>query len=207
MTSDQTSGRDRRQNAAAGMAQTGGGLSRKRLLLLVGAGMSGVAAAGCESERPEVDEEGRTDVELLNDALELEYAGVAVYGSEPAERGRDLGVPAREFAEQAAERVAMLTAEVEDRDAVPIERRPDEVYLERVELVAADGENAFIRAAVELEKAGIRGYASSVADLSTPDLRRTFYGLTASSAARISVLLGAAGEPQVPDALVTGQPA
>jgi ferritin-like protein len=210
MTSDQSSGRNRRENAAAGMAEPGARLSRKRALLLLGTsavGATTIGSAGCGAERPAIEDEGRSDVELLNYVLELEHATTAVYGSTPGWLGPGLRSVARQFAEQAAERVAALTAMVEDRGGAPLEPKPDEEYLEEVELKEPDGEEGFIRAAIALESTAVAGYSESVSQLSAPELRRTFYELAGNSAAHITVLLGAAGEVQVPDALVTGQPA
>jgi rubrerythrin len=210
MTSDQSSGTNGREDAAAGIADAAPALSRRQALLLLGTGAVGASAAafaGCESERPATGEEGRSDVELLNDALELEYSGVAVYGAEPDPLGSDLREIAQQFAEQAAERVERLTALVAELGGTPLEPRADEEYLEEVGLTQVEDEDGFIRVAIELENAAVAGYTDAVAELSDPELRRVFYELTGNSAAHISVLLGAAGEVQVPDALVTGQPA
>lgn len=209
MTSDHSSGTNGRADAAAGIADRGPGLSRKQALLLLGAGAAGASAglAGCESDRPATTDEGRGDVELLNDALELEYSAVAAYGAQPEFLGDQLREVVREFAGQAAERVEVLTGLVEELGATPLERAPAGEYLDEVGLDTVDDETAFVRVAIDLENAAIAGYTDSVAELSDPDLRRVFYELTGNSAAHISVLLGAAGEVQAPDALVTGQPA
>jgi rubrerythrin len=210
MRNEQSSGRNRRQVAAAGIAKSPTRLSRKQALLLLGTsavGASAAVSAGCQSERPPVEDEGRTDVEVLNDALELEHTSVAVYGSEPGRPRSGLRDLARQFAEQAGERVAALTALVEERGGTPLEPKPDEEYLEEVELTRVKDEDGFIRVAVDLESAAVAGYSDAVAELSAPELRRSFYRLAGNSAAHISVLLGAAGEVQVPDALVPGQPA
>jgi rubrerythrin len=210
MTSEQRSGTNRRDGAAAGIAGAGAALSRKQLLILLGGGAVGAASAslaGCASERAAIGEEGRTDLEVLNDALELEHTGVAVYRAEPDPLGDDLREIALQFAGQAAERVARLTTLVEERGGTPLLPRPDEEYLEEVEVTEVEDEAGFIRVAIELENQLVAGYTESVAELSAPDLRRTLYELAGNSAAHISVLLGAAGRVQVPDALVTGQPA
>jgi hypothetical protein len=192
------------------MAEPGARLSRKRALLLLGTsavGATTIGSAGCGAERPAIEDEGRSDVELLNYVLELEHATTAVYGSTPGWLGPGLRSVARQFAEQAAERVAALIAMVEDRGGAPLVPKPDEEYLKEVELKEPDGEEGFIRAAIALESTAVAGYSESVSQLSAPELRRTFYELAGNSAAHITVLLGAAGEVQVPDALVTGQPA
>ena len=209
MTSEQRSGTNRRDGAAAGIG-AGAALSRKQLLILLGGGAVGAASAslaGCASERAAIGDEGRTDLEVLGDALELEHTGVAVYRAEPDALGDALREIALQFAGQAAERVARLTTLVEERGGTPLLPRPDEEYLEEVELTGVEDEAGFIRVAIELENQLVAGYAESVAELSAPDLRRTLYELAGNSAAHISVLLGAAGRVQVPDALVTGQPA
>ncbi len=170
-------------------------------------GATTAALAGCESERPPAGEEGRGDVEILNGALGLEYTAAAVYGDAPGYLGGDVREIFRQFSRQAAERVERLTALVEERDGTPLERRPDEEYLEKAELKEVEDESGFIRVAIETESAAIGGYSDTVSKLSEPDLRRTFYELAGNSAAHVTVLLGAAGEVQVPDAFVTGQPA
>ena len=209
MTSDHSSGTNGRADTAAGIAGAVPRVSRKRALLVVGAGAIGASAAlaGCESERPATADEGRSDVELLDDALELEYSAAAIYGAEPDFLGEQLRDVVAAFAEQAAERVARLTALVEELGATPLERAPEEEYLDEVGLGAVEDEAGFVRVAIDLENAAVAGYTDSVAEFSDPELRRVFYELTGNSAAHISVLLGAAGEVQVPDALATGQPA
>ena len=210
MTSDHTSGRDPRQDSATGIAQPGSGLSRKQVLLILGAGATGATgavSAGCGSERPQVDERGRTDVELLNNALKLEHTSVALYGSEPGGSGSRLRDLANDFAGQAEERVEVLSGLVEEFGGVPLEPGAGEAYVEEFDPTEVADEAGFVRLAIELENVAVAGYTDKVAELASPELRRLFYDLAGNSAAHISVLLGAAGQVQVPDPLVTGQPA
>jgi hypothetical protein len=210
MTSDHSSGTHRREHAAAETAGARPALSRKQALLVLGTGAMGAAAAafaGCESDPPPPPDPGRTDVETLNGGLGLEYAGAAVYRAEPDFLGSELRAIARQLSRQADERVERLTTLVTELGGTPLESRPDEEYLEKVELTEVEDEDGFVRVAIEVENVAVAGYSDTVAKLSDPELRPIFYELIGNSAAHISVLLGAAGEVQAPDAFVTGQPA
>lgn len=210
MTSDQRSATPGRETAGAQGGENARGLSRKRALALLGAGVVGAstgALAGCESEEPATREEGESDVEVLNDSIEFEYTGVAVYRADLDFLGRELREVADRFAEQAEAHVARLSGQVRERGGTPLEPRPDARYLEKAGVAGLEEEDGFIRVAIELENAAVAGYTQAVMKLTAPELRRTFFEIAANSAAHMSVLLGIAGEIQVPDALVTGQPA
>jgi len=209
MTSEERSGTDDRESAAAANAVGDRGLSRKQALLLIGGsaiGASTAVVAGCASERPATGEEGRGDVEALNFALELEHSGVVIYEAGAELADPQVGAAARRFAEQAVERVATLSELVEARGGTPLEPQPDQEFLEEANLAQLEDEAGFISVAIDLENTAVAGYTDLVTELSEPGLRRVAYELAANSAAHISVLLGAAGQVQAPDALVTGQP-
>src|SRR5207237_1025944 len=62
-----------------------------------------------------------------------------------------------------------------------------------------------LRFAVALENTAIAAYIDALPKLGKGDLRATVAAIVANEAEHVSVLLGALGEQQVPDAFVVGQ--
>jgi rubrerythrin len=196
--SDQRSGTPGREEAVPR-------LTRKGLLATAGAGLAAVATVpGCGGEGGEGDREA--DVKLLNEALKLEYGAVILYRESSERFGGNVGQTATLFASQAAEHVEVLSEAVEARGGTPLERPSRRQRRRGLRAAQVDATADFLSVALRLENTAVAGYTQVVGELGAPELRRMFYELAENSAARLSVLLGLAGEVQVPDALTTGQP-
>jgi rubrerythrin len=207
MTSDQRSARPGREDAVATALPVR--LSRRVIVAGSGAALlsAGVLSA-CGGESPTSRPGGgdRDDVELLNDALDFELSGVAAYAHGADLLSGELARTARRYADQSEAHVERLTELVSERGGTPLGPEADRVYRKALNLDQIDDADAFLALAVDFESAGVAGYSDAVTELSESGLRRVFYEIAANAAAHVAVLLGFAGEIQVPDAFVTGQP-
>ena len=61
-----------------------------------------------------------------------------------------------------------------------------------------------LRFALDLSNTAVAAYSAALPTLRSPSLRQTAVAIMSTEAQHISVLLGLLGEPQVPDAFVTG---
>jgi rubrerythrin len=144
------------------------------------------------------------DVELLNDALELELSGVALYefGAENFDGvAADL---AERFAEIETEHVRLLRREIEELGGTPAEARSDGEYRDDLRLNKLEGPDDFLNLGVDLENNTLDFYIDAIFGLGAAAVRPALLEMATVDAGQLSVLLGEIGEPQVPDAFVTG---
>jgi len=185
-------------------------VSRRTFLGAAGAGIGGTSAvllAACgtgEDASTAVGGSIEEDIDLLNGALELEQSAVVAY----ARGAKLLSGGALEFAElfagQEAEHAEALERLIEELGGTPAEERPEEDYADELGLDKLRSADDMLRFAVDLENTAVATYTDAVAKLSSPDARRKAFAIVANEAEHLSVLLGELGEPQVPDAFVTG---
>lgn len=178
------------------MAVSGAGLAGGSAVLL--------GACGAGDSAQNVDEETQADIDLLNRALEIELSAVAAYtqGAELLEGGaRELG---EQFAEQEQEHADALEVVIDDLGGEPVEALSAEEYAKELGLGKLRSADDVLKFAVDLENTAIATYNNAVGAITQPDLRRTIYTIVANEAQHLSVLLGELGEPQVPDAFVSG---
>lgn len=187
-----------------------GPISRRGLLGATGAGFAGAnfALLGCDSDAdPSTAAKGspERDIELLNGLLEIELEAVVAYsaGIELLE-GDTLREFAELFSEQESEHAEALGARIEDLGGTPVGSESEERGAKRLRIDELKSQEEMLRFAIDLENEAIGAYIGAVPELSTTDLRRTAYEIVANEAQHITVLLGALGETQVPDAFVTG---
>ena len=187
-----------------------GGLSRRRLLALAGAGLAGssaVALAGCgdDTKNPTVrtapDESDTADVELLNTMLDLELMSIAAYKTGAGElRGSRLQI-VKGFLEQEQEHADTLTSAIRDLAGVP--NGPKDSY----DFRALTSQSDVMRFAVGFENNIIAAYIDVLPKLSQGEIRSTISAILTTEAEHVAVLLGALERPQVPAAFVVGQAA
>lgn len=174
-------------------------VSRRRFFAMSGVGVAGGSAAflaACGDD----DQGGvkASDVEILNNALALEFTSVKAYeAGAPLLKGelKDVG---ETFLAQEQEHVDGLTAAVNDLGGTAA------VAKDAYDFPSLRTQKDVLTFANELENKAVAAYVDAVPKLSTGDLRRTVYTIVATEAEHISVLLGALKQPQVPQAFVTG---
>lgn len=185
-----------------------GPLSRRRLFGIAGASLAGGSAAllaGCgdDTKNPNVqtgpDESDDADVEILNSALDLELMSVEAYKAGAGRLRGDLLQIAKGFLEQEQEHVDGLSAAIRDAGGTPNE--PKSSY----DFPRLGAQRDVLRFAIGLENTAIALYIDLLPKLSQGDLRATAAGILTCEAEHIAVLLGALGEPQAPEAFVTGR--
>ena len=170
------------------------------------AASSSLALAACRAEETSTEVHGSTeeDIELLNGALELEFAAVAAYAIGAEQLDGEARELAEQFAEQEREHADELEMLVSELGGSPVSGFSHERYRRRLGLDELESADEVLTFLVDLENGAIGTYNDAVTKLSTPELRRTAFSIVANEASHLTVLLGQLGELQVPDAFVTG---
>jgi rubrerythrin len=130
---------------------------------------------------------------------------VAAYGAgAPLLRGETREVGAL-FRDQEQEHADGLAQAIRDLGGTPNRPKPAREYAP----MFGDLRNQedVLRFAVDLENTAVAAYIDALPKLTSPELRATAAAIVTNEAEHLSVLLGALGEPQVPDAFVTGEAA
>lgn len=183
-------------------------VSRRGFLCVSGAGIAGASASAlsaCGADEPARGGEPAADpVALLNDSLAAAYTVAAGYRLAAERLEDEAAATAEHFAEQSDEHAERLAAAVEELGAQPIEPLRGEEYARELRVGRLSDPDEALDFAIDLESTAIAAYEEAVTDLPPGEARRTLFEVTASSAAHVSVLAGLLGEPQVPDAFVTG---
>ena len=147
-------------------------------------------------------ESDRSDAAVLNAALDLEHLAVAAYTAGAGllrGEARELG---RQLLAHEREHVAGLTRAISNLGGTPSEAKPAEGYAPM--LAGLRDQEDVLRFALDLSNTAVAAYIAALPRLASPSLRQTAVAIMSSEAQHISVLLGLLGEPQVPEAFVTG---
>jgi rubrerythrin len=144
--------------------------------------------------------DGSADADILNSALELEYTAIAAYTAGAKLLKGDVLAAGEEFLAQEQEHADGLVTAITDLGGMPVEPKMDDEY----DFPKLTSQEDVLNFATELENAAIAAYVDAIPKLTEPELRVTAAQIVTNEAEHVSVLLGALGEPQVPDAFVTG---
>jgi rubrerythrin len=181
-------------------------VSRRRFFHMSGVSVAGssavfLSACGDDTKNPVVgpDESDEADVELLNSALDLELMAVAAYKAGAAQLRGDVLAVGKLLLEQEQEHADGLMAAISDAGGKPNRARASYDFPE------LRSQTDVLRFAVDLENTAIAAYIDALPKLGKGDLRATAAAIIANEAEHVSVLLGALGEEQVPDAFVLGR--
>ncbi|MBA3746114.1 MAG: ferritin-like domain-containing protein [Solirubrobacterales bacterium] len=182
--------------------------SRRRFFAASGVSVAGgsamfLSACGDDTKNPVLgpDESDEADVEILNAALDLELMAVAAYKAGAAKLTGDVLAVGKHFLEQEQEHADGLMAAIKDAGGTP--NRAKKSY----EFPELKSQKDVLRFALDLENTVIASYIDALPKLGEGDLRATVAAIVANEAQHVAVLLGALGEPQVPDAFVVGNAA
>lgn len=146
------------------------------------------------------DSDASADVDILNSALELEYTAVAAYTAGAALLKGDVLDAGKEFLAQEQEHADGLATAITDLGGTPVEPKMDDDY----DFPKLSSQEDVLNFANELENMAVAAYVDAIPKLTEPELRVTAAQIVTNEAEHISVILGALGKPQVPDAFVTG---
>lgn len=146
---------------------------------------------------------GVSDVAILNSALDLEHTAVAAYTAGAALLEGELLELGRRLLEHEREHAGALAQAIRDLGGAPNEPKGREEYAQLFGDLR--DEEDVLRFAVDLENTAVAAYIDALPKLSSGELRQTAAAIASSEAEHISLLLGALGEPQVPDGFVTGE--
>jgi rubrerythrin len=146
------------------------------------------------------ESEGSADVDILNSALELEYTAIAAYTAGAKLLKGDVLAAGEEFLAQEQEHADGLVTAIGDLGGTPVEPKMDDEY----DFPKLSSQEDVLNFANELENTAIAAYVDAIPKLTEPELRVTAAQIVTNEAEHVSVLLGALGQPQVPDAFVTG---
>jgi rubrerythrin len=181
-------------------------VSRRRFFHMSGISVAGgsavfLSACGDDTKTPVVgpDESDEADVELLNSALDLELMAVAAYKTGAGRLRGDVLAVGKLFLEQEQEHADGLMAAIKDAGGTPNRAKPAYDFPE------LRSQTDVLRFAIDLENTAIAAYIDALPKLGEGDLRATAAAIIANEAEHVSVLLGALGEEQVPDAFVVGR--
>ena len=187
-----------------------GALSRRRFFQYSGVSLasgSAVFLTACSDDtklpRSEIgpDESDAADVELLNSALDFEFMAVAAYKMGAGRLKGELLQVAKVFLEQEQEHADGLASAIRDAGGKP--NRAKSSY----DFPRLRSQDEVLRFAIDFENTAIAAYIDALPKLGKGDLRATAASIIANEAEHVSVLLGALGEEQVPDAFVLGRTA
>jgi len=137
------------------------------------------------------------DVNVLNEALELEHEAVAAYSAALEVLTGSALRAGRTFRDHEREHVQALTRAIRDLGGRPT--KPG-----RFEFPRLRTQEEVLRFAVELENGAVAAYVDAIPKLDDPDLRSTAASIVANEAEHLAVLHEAMGERAVPAAFVTG---
>jgi rubrerythrin len=178
-----------------------------RLSGLTTVGGSVVFLAACGGDDEEQTGQRRRgaqgDVEILNSALDLEHTAIAAYTAGAGLLRGEALEAGRTFLEQEQEHALGLRQAIRELGGTPNQAKAAQEYAKGFPRLRSQSD--VLRFALELENAAVAAYGDAIPKLSDRRLRQTAAAINTNEAEHISVLLGALGRPQVPDAFVTGK--
>lgn len=143
------------------------------------------------------------DIEVLNSALDLENMAVAAYTAGAALLKGKVLAAGKLFAEQEQEHADGLTQAIKDLGGTPNKAKKVDEY----GFPSLGSQEDVLNFALDIENTAVAAYIDALPKLSSPELRGTAAAIVTNEAEHISVLLGALGKPQAPDAFVVGRKA
>jgi len=146
---------------------------------------------------------GEGDAKVLNAALDLENTAIAAYTAGAPLLTGEARATGRLFLKQEQEHADGLSRAIRDLGGTPNKAKSEDEYKEGFPELT--DQNDVLEFAVDLENTAVAAYNSSIPKLSDGKLRQTAAAITTNEAEHISVLLGALGKPEVPDAFVVGK--
>jgi rubrerythrin len=174
--------------------------SRRSLFRLFGvsvAGGSAVFLAACGGD-DESDGGAGSDLEILNDVLDLEHAAVAGYTAGVELLRGDLLRTGRTFLEHERAHADALNSAITELGGKPNRARESYPFPD------LKSQDDALRFANDVELTALAVYLDSIPKLSNGALRATAAQIATSEAEHMSVLLGALDRPQAPEAFVRG---
>jgi bacterioferritin (cytochrome b1) len=174
--------------------------SRRSLFRLFGVSVAGGSAVFLSACGGDDEREGGagSDLEILNDVLELEHAAVAAYTAGVELLRGDLLRTGRTFLEHERAHADALSSAITELGGKPNRARESYPF---PDLKSHDDA---LRFANDVELTALAVYLDSIPKLSNGALRATAAQIATSEAEHMSVLLGALDRPQAPDAFVRG---
>jgi bacterioferritin (cytochrome b1) len=145
---------------------------------------------------------GGADVQILNAALDLENTAIAAYTAGAALLKGEVLKAGKQFLGHEQEHADGLTQAIRDLGGTPNKAKSTEEYAKGFPKLGSQRD--VLEFAVDLENMAVKAYLDAIPKLSSGELRQTGAAIVSNEAEHISVLLGALGMPQVPDAFVTG---
>ncbi|MGI8462343.1 MAG: ferritin-like domain-containing protein [Solirubrobacterales bacterium] len=193
MSAANTSGETRREAIGAGL-RIGGVLAAGSIPLASAA--VAIANPGSEADAP-----------TLEKLIALAQTAAIVYSTIAADEDlldAEIVKAAELFADQESEHVAALEAALEDRGGeAPPPPKADQVD----GLGALESQDDALEFAVELENALIAAFNDAAEKLTDPALLKTAVQISCNDAQHLAVLRQQLGDPAIPEAFETGQPA
>jgi bacterioferritin (cytochrome b1) len=145
------------------------------------------------------------DVAVLNTLLDLEFTAVATYQAirqrllELKLASSDAFKVARRLHSHEVEHANAVSQAIQDLGGRPNKPKAEDEY--NAEFPALRTKEEALELGLDLERTAIAAYIDALPRLSSGQLRATAGATVTSEAEHLSVLLGALGRPQVPDAL------
>jgi Ferritin-like domain len=182
-----------------------GSESRRGLLRAAGAGLTAAIVAGCggkqtlksevHNSRPILD----TDVNVLNQLLNLEYMAIAAYTA-----GTPLLSPAtvkagQLFLNDELFHAGALAGWIKAAGGMPIEPAPS------YDLGHPRTSRQVLQVLHEIENAQITAYLAALPRLAPSMVQQSVAAIVANDAQHVAVVRAALGQPAVPSAFVTGR--
>jgi rubrerythrin len=173
-----------------------------------GAGVAvAIGSCGDREDNPEVTqtvspEQMRSDASVLNALLDLERTAVLAYAVGRRRLTGEARAVARTLMAHERRHQRAVEDAIRDLGAHPVPPRPAAAYSDGFPPLRTTRD--VLRFALDIENTQISAYGESLGSLATPRLRVMLGSILTAEAEHMSVILGQLGEPQAPQALVTG---
>jgi rubrerythrin len=177
---------------AAGVTSLGGSAA---FLAACGGGKSGTGTTAASTTS-----DASADVDVLNNAIDLENTAIAIYtAGAKILQGDALRVGKLFLTQEEAHADGLATA-VQQLGGTPSQPLPDYASAIGHPKTQAD----FLKLAVTMENTAVAAYLDAIVKLTDPKLRQTLASIITSEAEHISVLRTRLALPPVPSAFVRG---
>jgi len=178
--------------------------SRRGLLRAGGVALAGIAAAGCGSKslKAQVNNSApllSTDVDLLNQLLDLEHKAIAAYTAATPLLPSAVSQAGALFLNDELAHAGALAVWIEAADGIPLDPAPS------YDLGHPRTSQEVLALLHEIENAQLTAYLNAITRLEPGSVKSSIAAILANDAQHVAVVRAALHQPAVPSPFVTGR--